>query len=187
MFCNSALAFSLSACRGGFAQSLRFFAGYLPAFRAGISHAERDFSPPARRGGPCKAFEAHGLTALGFFRTSPYRSEFLTSLYGKSPALRAELQIVCGEREIRTPDTLLGYTRFPGVPLKPLEHLSNNPVSSETECKYTKNPLITTFPASVFQYMPQSCAIRAESECSEGNEARIGRSRCSGLPGGLSR
>ena len=127
------------------------------------------------------------LRPLGFSRTSPYRSKLLTALHEKSPALRAELQIVCGEREIRTPDTLLGYTRFPGVPLKPLEHLSNNPVSSETECKYTKNPLITTFPASVFQYMPQSCAIRAESECSEGNEARIGRSRCSGLPGGLSR
>lgn|GEM_PF-3209545 len=31
---------------------------------------------------------------------------------------------VCGEKEIRTPDTLLEYTRFPGVPLKPLEHLS---------------------------------------------------------------
>ena len=30
-----------------------------------------------------------------------------------------------GERGIRTPDTLLAYTRFPGVPLKPLEHLSS--------------------------------------------------------------
>ena len=30
----------------------------------------------------------------------------------------------CGETEIRTRDTLLAYTRFPGVPLKPLEHLS---------------------------------------------------------------
>ena len=30
----------------------------------------------------------------------------------------------CGERGIRTPDTLLTYTRFPGVPLQPLEHLS---------------------------------------------------------------
>ncbi len=29
-----------------------------------------------------------------------------------------------GESEIRTRDTLLGYTRFPGVPLQPLEHLS---------------------------------------------------------------
>ena len=127
------------------------------------------------------------LRPLGFSRTSPYRSKLLTALCEKSPALRAELQIVCGEREIRTPDTLLGYTRFPGVPLKPLEHLSNNPVSSETECKYTKNPLITTSPASVFRYMPQSCAIRAESEYSEDNEVRIGRSRYSGPPGGQSR
>ena len=39
-----------------------------------------------------------------------------------------DLQILffyfCGETGIRTPDTLLGYTRFPGVPLQPLEHLS---------------------------------------------------------------
>ena len=32
--------------------------------------------------------------------------------------------IVCGVTEIRTRDTLLGYTRFPGVPLQPLEHHS---------------------------------------------------------------
>ncbi len=32
----------------------------------------------------------------------------------------------CGETGIRTPDTLLGYTRFPGVPLQPLEHLSSS-------------------------------------------------------------
>ena len=31
----------------------------------------------------------------------------------------------CGEIGIRTRDTILSYTRFPGVPLKPLEHLSN--------------------------------------------------------------
>lgn len=30
----------------------------------------------------------------------------------------------CGVSEIRTRDTLLAYTRFPGVPLQPLEHLS---------------------------------------------------------------
>ena len=29
-----------------------------------------------------------------------------------------------GERGIRTPDTLLGYTRFPGGPVQPLLHLS---------------------------------------------------------------
>ena len=31
---------------------------------------------------------------------------------------------MCGESGIRTRDTLLAYTRFPGVPLQPLEHLS---------------------------------------------------------------
>ena len=30
----------------------------------------------------------------------------------------------CGVREIRTPEPLLTVTRFPGVPLQPLEHLS---------------------------------------------------------------
>ncbi len=30
----------------------------------------------------------------------------------------------CGKTGIRTRDTLLTYTRFPGVPLQPLEHLS---------------------------------------------------------------
>ena len=32
--------------------------------------------------------------------------------------------LICGERGIRTPETLLTFTRFPGVPLQPLEHLS---------------------------------------------------------------
>ena len=32
----------------------------------------------------------------------------------------------CGKRGIRTPETLWAFTRFPGVPLKPLEHLSLN-------------------------------------------------------------
>ena len=31
---------------------------------------------------------------------------------------------LCGERGIRTPGTLLEFTRFPIVPLQPLEHLS---------------------------------------------------------------
>ncbi len=34
--------------------------------------------------------------------------------------------MLCGERGIRTPGTLLRYTRFPGVPIKPLLHLSKN-------------------------------------------------------------
>ena len=36
----------------------------------------------------------------------------------------ARSKILCGETGIRTPETLLKFTRFPGVPLKPLEHLS---------------------------------------------------------------
>ncbi len=35
------------------------------------------------------------------------------------------LRTCCGENRIRTYETLLGFTRFPGVPLQPLEHLSN--------------------------------------------------------------
>ena len=34
------------------------------------------------------------------------------------------LSNLCGETGIRTPETLLEFTRFPGVPLQPLEHLS---------------------------------------------------------------
>ncbi len=36
----------------------------------------------------------------------------------------------CGEGGIRTPGTLLRYTRFPGVPVKPLLHLSLIPVTT---------------------------------------------------------
>ncbi len=38
--------------------------------------------------------------------------------------IKIKYKIVCGEGGIRTRDTLLRYTRFPGVPLQPLEHLS---------------------------------------------------------------
>ncbi len=39
---------------------------------------------------------------------------------------RPFVKVFCGERGIRTPETLLEFTRFPGVPLQPLEHLSFN-------------------------------------------------------------
>ena len=35
-----------------------------------------------------------------------------------------QVDVTCGERGIRTPEALLTLTRFPGVPLQPLEHLS---------------------------------------------------------------
>ena len=47
----------------------------------------------------------------------PYRVRKLTYFHGST-------QNLCGETGIRTPETLLEFTRFPGVPLQPLEHLS---------------------------------------------------------------
>ena len=63
-------------------------------------------------------------------RTESTRRESLTSFRraGHQKSTAAALRchsLICGETEIRTRDTLLEYTRFPGVPLKPLEHLSN--------------------------------------------------------------
>ena len=50
-------------------------------------------------------------TGIGFRRTPPCAGIG----FRRTPS---------GETGIRTPDTLLTYTRFPGVPLQPLEHLS---------------------------------------------------------------
>ena len=66
-----------------------------------------------------------GPTVL-FSLTGPFENRVSTVLPSKkAPQLRCDaISSVCGETGIRTRDTLLGYTRFPGVPLKPLEHLS---------------------------------------------------------------
>ncbi len=50
----------------------------------------------------------------------------LLTMFARSSELgRSNLvKILCGETGIRTPETLLAFTRFPGVPLQPLEHLS---------------------------------------------------------------
>ena len=100
---------------------------------SGISHAARAFSLPACRGGPCKQFEALGLTAFGFLRTSPYRSKLLTALHEKSPALCAELQIVCGEGGIRTPGASQ-LNSFQDCRNRPLYHLS----IPNWDCKFRK-------------------------------------------------
>ena len=42
----------------------------------------------------------------------------------------------CGESEIRTREPLWEVTRFPGVPLQPLEHLSNVLPFGLQDCKY---------------------------------------------------
>ncbi len=49
-------------------------------------------------------------------------------LYTTKPATNAYVPVTgitfCGENGIRTREPLLTVTRFPGVPLQPLEHLS---------------------------------------------------------------
>lgn len=51
-----------------------------------------------------------------------YREDGNTKDFAESTA-----KSFCGESEIRTREPLLEATRFPGVPLQPLEHLSNYP------------------------------------------------------------
>jgi hypothetical protein len=98
------------------------------------------------RNPPCKVCGERGITfgdPLGENLTSPYyyltrctRKVFLFYIcplsckHGSSickikiPQFPAGVIWICGERGIRTPGTLLRYTRFPGVPVKPLLHLS---------------------------------------------------------------
>ena len=45
----------------------------------------------------------------------------------------------CGERGIRTLETLLGFTRFPSVRLQPLGHLSLTSHSTQFGAQNTKN------------------------------------------------
>ena len=73
------------------------------------------FSEPKTRKTPSEC------TQKGFlFKNSAERARFELAIpFWGTHAFQA------GESEIRTRDTLLGYTRFPGVPLQPLEHLSN--------------------------------------------------------------
>ena len=48
----------------------------------------------------------------------------------------ARSKILCGETGIRTPETLLEFTRFPGVPLQPLEHLSSRSCALKIKIGY---------------------------------------------------
>ena len=116
--------FSRSACRGGSCRAdgaSAFFCRCAPC-----------------RGGPCRA---DGASAF-FCRCAPVVSRPCPSLARASSCRcghvgmlflpcwqerkkRMLLHPLCGERGIRTPVPLLATTRFPGVPLKPLEHLSS--------------------------------------------------------------
>ena len=84
----------------------------------------------ARRKAPCKlgGGSCGAASAPALFFVLAGQPESLLSMW-PTGTKKAGLQtgfhhLVCGEKGIRTLDTLLEYTRFPGVPLKPLEHLS---------------------------------------------------------------
>ncbi len=91
---------------------------------SGISHASRAFSLLLAGGALANYLKLTALRPLGFSRTSPYRSKLLTALHEKSPALCAELQIVCGEGGIRTPGTS-PFNGFQDRRNRPLCHLSS--------------------------------------------------------------
>ena len=82
------------------------------------------------RGGPCKTMERQLRPdgRLSVSGSGPLRKQAFDGPETKNSRLLSQpaaVPLSCGESEIRTRDTLLGYTRFPGVPLQPLEHLSN--------------------------------------------------------------
>ncbi len=93
-----------AAClrRRGFLRNLR---------RRGFSRRYAPYNPDSLQGRPCKA------STVFFVLSYPKTSFFLIQS-------QKSRRSVCGEAGIRTPETLLKFTRFPGVPLKPLEHLS---------------------------------------------------------------
>ena len=53
------------------------------------------------------------------------------------------IQFSGGERGIRTLDTLVAYTHFPGVRLQPLGHLSLNQAAKYKKIGYTKKVIVT--------------------------------------------
>ena len=82
--------------------------------------------PSARRGGPCKLTTQEATAwPLLFFHTSTDKPACRCRHKKTRRCLRHLLALlVCGERGIRTLDTLLRCTHFPGALLKPLGHLS---------------------------------------------------------------
>ena len=80
-------------------------------------------SSPARRGG-AKQIEAQRPAAFRAFSVQGLTGAGLpTALYEKSPAQSAELQLVCGERGIRTPGPVK-INGFQDRRIRPLCHLS---------------------------------------------------------------
>ena len=130
----------------------RFLPGFGPAVCAGLicflppdpyeSRLSTGRRPSGRRDLPARAVPAchisfppggSGQTRMAcpcgtnmLFAARPLRKQaFDGPGIKKAPQLRCGAILVCGESEIRTREPLLTTTRFPGVPLQPLEHLSS--------------------------------------------------------------
>ena len=63
----------------------------------------------------------------------------------KKGATMVVVPFLGGVTEIRTRDTLLTYTRFPGVPLQPLEHHSNRQMRGKGNTIWRKTTTKRTF------------------------------------------
>ena len=111
-----------------------------PSLR-GICRTACATSLSARRGALANDLKLTALRPLAFSRTSPYRSKLLTALHEKSPALCAELQIVCGEGGIRTPGASQ-LNSFQDCRNRPLYHLSSMYPFGEGSAKICNNLLL---------------------------------------------
>lgn len=96
-------------------------------------HHERTYETMGHRGHQTPRFRFDSLEVSGDARAVRSRSALRASM-GSTPSANIFRQaavghgrsLTGGETGIRTPDRLLTYTRFPGVRLKPLIHLSEN-------------------------------------------------------------
>src|SRR5690606_2137608 len=87
-----------------------------------VIDASLGFSP---RGEAAQAIEIRSLTLTSFFIFSLLLKLTLRNApKSKNPSQRLGFRLLGGEGGIRTRDTLLEYTHFPGALLQPLGHLS---------------------------------------------------------------
>ena len=105
------------------AESSRKIDGENPSLSVGFAALRAPHPFPLAAWALANYLKLTALRPLGFSRTSPYRSKLLTALHEKSPALCAELQIVCGEGGIRTPGAFQ-LNSFQDCRNRPLYHLS---------------------------------------------------------------
>ncbi len=100
---------------------LEFFAKFFEVVRAGQYALMWDPEMSARRV-PDGPGHPAGLVPSGF--KSGARSGVVRGIVRKQLPNQVFKDVSGGERGIRTPDTVLPYTHFPGVRLQPLGHLS---------------------------------------------------------------